>query len=54
MTWRATDAFSVDAAFQHITIDSPTVNVVSSSSSRLTGEFDGHANLFGLSAQYRF
>ena len=54
MTWRATDAFSVDAAFQHITIDSPTVNVVSSSGSRLTGQFDGHANLFGLSAQYRF
>lgn len=54
MTWRATDAFSVDAAFQRINIDSPTVDVVSSSGSRLTGQFDGHANLFGLSAQYRF
>jgi long-chain fatty acid transport protein len=54
MTWRATDAFSVDAAWQRINISSPSINVVSSSGSRLTGEFDGHANLFGLSAQYRF
>jgi long-chain fatty acid transport protein len=54
MTWRATDAFSIDAAFQRISIDSPSVNVVSSSGSRLVGEFDGHANLFGLAARYRF
>jgi long-chain fatty acid transport protein len=54
MTWRATDAFSVDAAWQRINIDSPSINVVSSSASRLVGSFDGHANLFGLSAQYRF
>jgi long-chain fatty acid transport protein len=54
MTWRATDAFSIDAAFQRITIDSPTVDVVSSSGSRLVGDFSGHANLFGLAARYRF
>jgi len=53
-TWHATESFSVDAAFQRITIDDPTVNVTSSSGSHLTGAFDGHANLFGLSAQYRF
>ena len=54
MTWRATDAFSVDAAWQRINIDSPGINVVSSSGSRLTGDFAGHANLFGIAAQYRF
>ncbi len=54
LTWHASDALSVDAAYQRITIDTPTVNVVSSSGSRLTGEFDGHANLFGVAMQYRF
>ncbi|MFL6593419.1 MAG: OmpP1/FadL family transporter [Luteimonas sp.] len=53
-TWHATDAFSIDAAFQRITIDDPTVNVTSSSGSHLVGGFDGYANLFGLAAQYRF
>jgi long-chain fatty acid transport protein len=53
-TWHASDAFSIDAAFQRITIDTPTIDVLSSSSSRLTGEFSGHANLFGVAAQYRF
>ncbi|MDI9237878.1 outer membrane protein transport protein [Lysobacter sp. LF1] len=54
MTWRATPAFSVDAAYMRIEIDSPTVDVVSSSGSRLTGKFSGHADLFGVAAQYQF
>ena len=37
-----------------IEIDSPTVESVSSSGSVLVGEFDGHANLFGVAAQYKF
>ena len=53
-TWHATEALSIDAAYQRITIDNPTVDVVSSSGSRLTGSFDGHADLFGVAAQYRF
>ncbi|MDB6164264.1 MAG: hypothetical protein JWL98_1696 [Xanthomonadaceae bacterium] len=53
-TWHASDALSIDAAFQRISIDSPTVNVTSSSGSHLVGQFDGHANLFGVAAQYRF
>jgi len=53
-TWNVSDAFSVDAAYQRIMIDSPSINVVSSSSSRLVGSFSGHADLFGVSAQYRF
>ena len=53
-TWQASDAFSIDAAFQRINIDTPTVDILTSSGSSLTGDFDGHANLFGLSMQYRF
>lgn len=53
-TWNVSDAFSVDAAYQRIMIDSPSINVLSSSSSRLTGKFSGHADLVGVSAQYRF
>ena len=54
LTWHATPALSFDAAYQRIEIDDPSVNVLSSSGSRLTGTFDGHADLFGVAAQYRF
>ena len=54
LTWNVTDAFSVDAAFQRIEVDSPKIDVVSSSGSRLTGTAEGHANLFGLAAQFKF
>ena len=53
-TWDVSDALSVDAAFQRIEIDNSEVDIVSSSNSRLVGEFDGYANLFGVSAQYKF
>lgn len=53
-TWHASDAFSIDAAFQRINIKTPSVNVLTSSGSSLVGNYDGHANLFGLSMQYRF
>ena len=61
-TWHATAALSVDAAFQRINIDDPTVNVTSpfpgspspALGSHLNGEYSGHANLFGLAMQYRF
>jgi long-chain fatty acid transport protein len=53
-TWNVSDAFSVDAAYQRISIADPSINVLSSSSSRLTGKFSGHADLVGVSAQYRF
>jgi long-chain fatty acid transport protein len=54
MTWNVSDALSVDAAYMRVQIDSPTVNTISSSSSHLVGSFEGHADLVGLSAQYRF
>jgi len=54
-TWHATEAFSIDAAYQRINIDgNPSVNVMTSSGSSLAGTYKGHADLFGLSAQYRF
>lgn len=54
LTWNVSNALSIDAAYQRINIDTPKINVVSSSSSRLRGQFNGHANLFGIAAQYRF
>ena len=54
LTWNVSDAFSVDAAYMRVQIDAPSIDAVSSSSSRLVGDFDAHADLLGVSAQYRF
>jgi long-chain fatty acid transport protein len=54
LTWNVSPQLSVDAAYMRVEIDTPTIDAVSSSSSHLTGEFDGYANLVGFSAQYRF
>ena len=53
-TWHATDAFSVDAAYQRINIKTPSIDAFTSLGTELTGKFSGHADLFGVSAQYRF
>lgn len=53
-SWHASERISIDAAYQKITIDEPSVNIVSSSGSRLTGSFDGSANLFSVGASYSF
>lgn len=54
LSWKASEHLSIDAAFQKITIDNPTVNIMSSSGSRLTGTFDGSANLYSIGGSYRF
>lgn len=54
MTWNVSEALSIDAAYMRVQIASPKIDIVSSSSSRLVGGFDGHANLLGVAAQYRF
>jgi len=54
LTWDVTDAFSVDAAYQRISVDNPRIDVVSSSGSRLVGEAEGSANLFGIAGQFKF
>lgn len=53
-SWHASEHVSIDAAYQKITIDSPSVNIMSSSGSRLAGSFDGSANLFSVGGSYRF
>ena len=54
LTWNATPNFSVDAAYMRVQIDDPSVATTSSSGSHLNGEFTGHADLLGVSGQYRF
>lgn len=54
VTWNVSPQFSVDAAYMRVQISNPIVNTTSSSKSRLFGEFSGHADLVGVSAQYRF
>ncbi|WP_297830241.1 porin [Thermomonas sp.] len=57
-TWNVSENLSLDAAYQRIEIKSPTitlpVDLATSNTSSLYGSFSGHANLFGLSLQYRF
>lgn len=57
-SWNVSENLSVDAAYQYIAIKSPTVklpvDVASGNTSTLVGTFSGHANLFGVSMQYRF
>lgn len=53
-TWHANEHLSINAAYQKITIDTPTVNALSSSGSRLTGSFDGSANLLAVGFSYGF
>lgn len=54
-TWNVSDALSVDMAYMRINVDDPTINNIrSSSKSTLNGRFSASANLFGLSAQYKF
>ncbi len=53
-SWHASEHISIDAAYQRITIDTPTVSALSSSGSRLTGSFDGSANLYSIGGSYKF
>jgi len=57
-SWNMSENLSIDAAFQRINIDSPTINLpfdpASGNFSTLHGSFSGSANLYGVSMQYRF
>ncbi|NLA66667.1 MAG: porin [Gammaproteobacteria bacterium] len=52
-TWNVSDSFDLDFAFTHLKPKDPKVDF-SSGGSTITGPYDGDANLFGISAQYRF
>jgi long-chain fatty acid transport protein len=55
LTWNATENFELSASYVKIDlVDTPEVDILSSSGSRLVGEYDGGADLYGISAQYRF
>ncbi|MGO1541482.1 MAG: OmpP1/FadL family transporter [Luteimonas sp.] len=54
LTWAASDQWEVSGAYTRIQMaDDPEIDIVSQGA-RLTGPYDGGANLFGVSAQYRF
>ncbi|HRO28182.1 MAG TPA: outer membrane protein transport protein [Luteimonas sp.] len=52
-TWAISDALDLNFGFTHIKPDDPKIDVTSGGS-RIAGPFDGSANLYGVSAQYRF
>ena len=54
LTWTASEALEVSAAYTRIMVDDPELDIVSSSGSRLVGDAEGDANIFGVAAQYRF
>ena len=55
VTWAASEHFELSASYVKVDLaDTPEVDILSSSGARLEGEFDGGANLFGVSAQYKF
>ncbi len=53
-TWSPSEHMEISGAYTRIIVDDPELDVVSSSGSRLVGEAQGHANIFGVSAQYKF
>lgn len=52
-TWKATEALELNFAYTRIEPNSPKIDITSGGST-LEGPFDGHANLYGVSAQYKF
>lgn len=55
LSWQASEAFEVNAAYTRIFVDDPEISGIhSSSGSTLTGKFDADVNIFAVSAQYKF
>lgn len=55
LTWAATPNLDINASYVLIDLaDTPEVDIRSTSGSRLTGDYEGGADLYGISAQYRF
>lgn len=55
LTWKASEAFEVSAAYTRIFVDDPKISGIhSATGSTLTGSYDADVNIFGLSAQYKF
>ncbi|MDR0184057.1 OmpP1/FadL family transporter [Lysobacter arvi] len=52
-SWMATQALEVNFGYTRIEPNSPKIDITAGGST-LVGPFDGHANLYGVSAQYKF
>lgn len=52
--WDPNENVSWNVAYSHIGISTPTVNDLSATGSTLVGNFSANANLFGVSATFRF
>ena len=54
-TWTLNDHFDLSASYTKIDLaDTPYIGIASSSGSYLSGDYDGGADLYGISAQFRF
>src|SRR3546814_6291891 len=54
-TWALSDSFDITASYSRIEmVDTPVVGIASSSGSYLSGDYDGGADNYGISAQFRF
>lgn len=52
-TWKVSDALDVDFAFAHLKPKDPKI-ALTTDGNTIAGPYDGDANIFGVSAQYRF
>ena len=53
-TWHASEHLSIDAAYLRVNLKDTPINSTSSTGTRLTGQVEGSANVFGLGATYKF
>ena len=54
-TWSASDSLDISASFHRVQMaNTPKIGIHSARGSYLAGDYDGGANVFGVSAQYRF
>lgn len=54
-TWAVSDHFDISGSYTSVQMaDTPHIGIRSSSGSYLSGKYDGGADVFGVSAQYRF
>jgi long-chain fatty acid transport protein len=55
MTWTVSDHFELSASYVKLDIvDTPEIDLTTSTRARLVGDFEGGADLFGVSMQYKF
>jgi long-chain fatty acid transport protein len=52
-TWNASEALEINLGYTRLEPDSPRVDIAARGS-HLVGPFDGHADLYGVSTQYKF